>query len=136
MELYNGISDYHRAVPENKRNKGLLKETLVKFMQILAPFAPHRSEEMWECSGFKGSIFESTWPKFEEQFLSLDTVKIGAMVNGKFRGEVEVPTGADQKEAEEIAKTNEKVQRALSNMNIVKIIFVKGKMINFVVKPT
>ena len=134
MELYNGVTDYLKKVPEDQVNQGVLRQVLIDFVKLLAPFAPHRTEELWEGLGYKESLFKASWPEWKSEYLVLDQVKLGVMVNGKFRDEIEVAKDAGESDVEGVALESQKVQRALEGKNIVKKIFVPGKMFNFVAK--
>lgn len=110
------------------------KNIWMKFVQVLSPFAPHIAEELWTMLGGKDSVFRSKWPKYEEKYLVEDTVKVVIQVNGKLRGEIEVAADAEEKEVLALAKAEEKVAKFLAEGKIAKEIYVKGKLVNLVVK--
>ncbi len=110
------------------------KNIWMKFVQVLSPFAPHITEELWKMLGGKESVFRSEWPKYEEKYLTEDTIKVVIQVNGKLRGEIEVATDAEEKDVFALAKAEEKVAKFLTEGKIVKEIYVKGKLVNLVVK--
>jgi len=101
-------------------------------IQLLAPFAPHIVEEMWQDIGQVSSIHKDHWPQWDEKYLVNDTVTYAVQVNGKLRGEVEVPTDADQDTVVAAARANEKVAGYVTS-DPKKVIFVKGKLVSFVV---
>lgn len=103
---------------------------------LLCPFAPHVSEELWQIMGAKQSIFLEKWPKYQDSLLISETVTIAVQVNGKTRGTVDVASAKidDQKTVEETVSKNEKLAKYLSESSIQKVIYVRGKIINFVVK--
>jgi leucyl-tRNA synthetase len=105
-----------------------------KFVLVLAAFAPHLAEELWEMLGEKGSVVLAPWPKFEEKYLLEETMKLAVQVNGKLRGEIEIATDANEEEVIALAKLDEKVAKYLSEGQVVKQIYVKGKLVSFVVK--
>lgn len=105
-----------------------------KFVIILSPFAPHIAEEMWEMLGGKESVFKANWPKFEEKYLIVSTVKIAVQVNGKLRGEIEIELDEEEKSVLEKAKSEEKVAKYLQEGQLIKEIYVKGKLVSLVVK--
>jgi leucyl-tRNA synthetase len=105
-----------------------------KFAQILAPFAPHLAEEIWEEMGHKESIFKSKWPEYDKEAVIEEKVTIAVQVNGKLRHTFNVPKDTDQKEVESIALSNEKVQAHTKDKKIVKIIYVPNKILNIVIK--
>ncbi len=135
MEFYNAVTDYLRLVPAPAQNKNLLAQLLTDFIKILAPFAPHRAEEIWQGMGNETSIFKFSWPEWDEKYLVLDEINMAVMVNGKLRGEITVSRDAREDAIKEIASAHDKVVRQLEGMSIVKHIFVPGKLINFIVKP-
>ncbi|MDR0199635.1 MAG: leucine--tRNA ligase [Streptococcaceae bacterium] len=113
----------------NKAEK--LPESFAKgFVQLLAPFAPHLAEELWERLGEKESVQLASWPTFDASHLQEDTVEIVLQVNGKIREKLMVSKTATKEDLETLAKNSE----AVSGKDIVKIIAVPGKLINVVVK--
>jgi leucyl-tRNA synthetase len=104
------------------------------FVQLLAPFAPHLSEELWESIGEKGSLSYEPWPIYREDLVKADTVTLAVQVLGKLRGTLEVEPAAPQAPVEEAARKIEGVARFLEGKQVVKVIYVPGKILNFVVK--
>lgn len=101
------------------------------FLQLLAPFAPHVTDELWAVfESSKNSIHQSTWPKYNPKKITSSTVTIGVQVNGKVRAEIIIPTDATQADVESIAMKNEKVLQWLEGKEIKKIIYVPGRLIN------
>ena len=96
---------------------------------------PHFCEEWWQRSGEQQSIFNQKFPEHDNQFLQLDEIKMAVMINGKRRDEVTVSAGSTQDQVLSVALDSEKVQKYLEGMQIIKQIFVKGKLINLIVKP-
>jgi leucyl-tRNA synthetase len=115
---------------EDKRPKSVMQ----RFVQLLAPFAPHIAEELWQQLGGAGSLAFEPWPDFDPELLKEDTVEVPVQVNGKLRSRITVPTGADQATMEAAARADEKIAELLAGKTIVKVIIVPGKMVNFVVK--
>ena len=115
---------------EEKRPKSVMQ----RFVQLLAPFAPHIAEELWQQLGGAKTLACEPWPQCDEAFLKEDTVEIPVQVNGKLRGRIKVPTGADQATMEAAARADEKIAELLAGKTVVKTIIVPGKMVNFVVK--
>ena len=117
----------------NKLSKldGVDKETLATFVQLLAPFAPHIAEELWEKLGNKDSVFASGWPVADKEAMKEDTKEIAIQVNGKMRGTIQISV-SDSKEAV-IAQAKEAVKDKLTE-NIIKEIYVPGKIVNIVCK--
>jgi len=100
--------------------------------QLLAPFAPHVTEELWADLGHEGSVHVSGWPVHDESYLVQHVIKIAIQVNGKLRGEVEVPHDATQETIEAEARTRENVASYVTG-DVRKVIYVPGKILNFVV---
>jgi leucyl-tRNA synthetase len=101
-------------------------------LQLLAPFAPHISEELWHQIGQKESIHQSEWPIYDETYLVQKSVKIAIQVNGKLRGKIEMPFDSGQSAVEEAAKKHENAAQYLDG-DIRKVIYVENRLINFVV---
>ena len=110
------------------------KEILEDLLKLLAPFAPHLSSELWQQLGNSDFIDNAGWPKWNDEFLAESKVQVIVQVNGKLRGKIEVSKDAEQAEILEIARNEENVAKHLAEKEIVKEIFVKGKLVNFVVK--
>ena len=106
------------------------KKTLV---QLIAPLAPHLAEECWELLGGSFSVIDQGWPEFDAKLAESDTVRIGVQVNGKVRGEIEITKEMAKEEVLEMARSNENVMKYLAGHNIVKEIFVPGRVVGFVV---
>ncbi len=104
-----------------------------KFLQILAPFAPHMTEELWHQLGETNSIHHSTWPAFDSTKLESDTVTITISVNGKARDQIVVAKELSQGDVESLALASEKVQTHLNGAEPKRVIYVAGKLVNFVV---
>ncbi|MFZ4500377.1 MAG: leucine--tRNA ligase [Minisyncoccia bacterium] len=102
------------------------------FLQILAPFAPHVTDELWKESGEKKSIHGSVWPKANQKLLIDDTVTLGVQINGKVRDELTVAATATKEEIEAFALALPKIQGHLSGKQVKKVIVVPGRAINIV----
>ncbi|HWA51570.1 MAG TPA: class I tRNA ligase family protein [Patescibacteria group bacterium] len=116
-------------------DNGTSKESLIALCQLLAPFAPHVTEELWnEVLQEKYSVHNSNWPKYNSKYIKVDQLTIIVQVNGKFRSQVQVETseGKDKKKITALALKDEKVEKWISGKDY-KVIFVAGKIINFVV---
>lgn len=103
------------------------------FLQLLAPFAPHMTEELWAQFGHDGSIHTSSWPIYDERYLQSDTMVIVVQVNGKVRSQLEVATDATQEQVVDAAKADSKVAGYLAGKELKKTIYVPGKLVSFVV---
>lgn len=130
MELVNQLYKIKAADGFKARQwNDVLKTTL----QLLAPFAPHISEELWHDLGETDSIHTSTWPVHEEKYLVSDTVTVVVQINGKVRANIEVAAGSDQTTVEKSAKADPKVAGYLEGHKVKKVVFVEGKLISFVI---
>lgn len=114
-----------------KEEGGVDKETIETYCILLSPFAPHITEEIWQQYGHDDSIFHAKWPEHSEEAMKDDTKEIAVQVNGKARGVVDISVDASKEEA--LAAGKEAVKDKLTG-NIVKEIYVPGRIINFVVK--
>ena len=101
--------------------------------QLLAPFAPHIAEELWQQLGHDSSVHTSTWPVHDDKYLIQYTITIVIQVNGKLRGEINVAVNADEATVVAAAKANDKVQVYIADKELGRTIYVPGKLVNFVV---
>ncbi|MBI2097115.1 MAG: leucine--tRNA ligase [Candidatus Sungbacteria bacterium] len=103
------------------------------FLKLLAPFAPHMTEELWSHLKEKGSIHKSAWPVFDPRLIREETFELVVQVNGKMRGKILLPQGVSQADAEKAAKTDPRLRSMLGGIATRKVIFVPGRLINFVI---
>lgn len=132
MELVNALYKYDNDV--EVKNIKFMEDVVADMLRLMAPFAPHFTEEMWEKMGYEYSIFNQSWPKWDESALVKDVVEIGVQINGKLRGRVEVPSNAEDKEIERITLEDEKIKEYVEGKEIKKIIVIRGRLVNIVVK--
>lgn len=118
---------------DNFSNREAWKFAIDSLLQLLAPFAPHISEELWQQLGHKGSIHISLWPKYDEVLLASDSVTIVIQINGKLRAQLTMPIDVTELQAVEAAKTDSKIVAYLAGKPIKKAIYVPGKLVNLVV---
>jgi leucyl-tRNA synthetase len=126
------ISQMMICINHLTKAEALPREAVEDFIKLLAPLAPHIAEELWQRLGHEGSIVETGWPKYDESKLVEDTVKIIFQVNGKYRGDAQLPTDATKDDALAAAKANERVQSFIAGKEIKKEIYVPGKIVNIV----
>ena len=120
-----------------KHGYGAKKEwefALNSLTQLLAPFAPHVSEELWQELGHKGSVHFSGWPVHDEKYLISDTMIIVAQVNGRVRANLTMPADASEEEIKKAAAKDSKITPYLKDNKILKTIYVPRKLVNFVIK--
>ncbi|HSX07659.1 MAG TPA: leucine--tRNA ligase [Candidatus Saccharimonadales bacterium] len=131
MEAVNDL--YKVKQQDHYANTYAWRFALESLLQLLAPFAPHIAEELWGQLGHSQSIHASEWPSYDEKYLASDTMTVVVQVNGKLRAQLQVATGAAEADITAAAKENEKVQSALNGSEPKKIIYVPGKLVNFVI---
>jgi len=120
--------------PSKIENKTLNDYIIMKLIQLIAPLAPHLAEEMWSVTGQPDSVFKSRWPTHDPNAVTFDSITIAVQVNGKVRGEIEIPRDSDDSSVYEKAILNEKVSHHLDGKEIIKKIYIKNKLLNLVVK--
>ncbi len=131
MEFVNALSKYNK---EEVKNTAFLKEVCESFIKILAPFAPHFSEEQWSLFNNTTSVFNEAWPKFDPKALVKDEVEIAIQVNGKIKNKIMVASSLDEEGIKSESLADEKVKAAIGDKTIVKVIVIKGRLVNIVVK--
>ncbi|WP_411682555.1 leucine--tRNA ligase [Clostridium thailandense] len=131
MEFINALSKY---VVEDVKNSSFLKETILDFIKLIAPFAPHFAEEQWELSGMSYSVFNEKWPTFDASALIKDEVEIAIQVNGKIRTKINIASGLSEDQIKEAALDNEDIKASIGEKEVKKVIVVKGRLVNIVVK--
>jgi len=120
---------------ENKYgNVKQLRETFKTFVNILAPMAPHLSEELWEKLGEKESVHLTKYPKYDENYLERNTITIAIQINGKLKDTIEIEKGDEKDKVLAKAKQKDKIITALEGKEIVKEIYVQDKIVNIVVR--
>ncbi|MEW5849684.1 MAG: leucine--tRNA ligase [Myxococcota bacterium] len=132
MELTNTLYEAGAAEAQPKVSDGVLKEALTLTSQMLAPVAPHLAEEMWNALGGKGLVALADWPKFDADAVAAQSITYAVQVSGKLRGEVQVAVDAGEDAVKAAAQAEPNVQRHLEGKSIKKVVFVKGRLINFV----
>ena len=121
-------------------SNGLSRGDFEALLLMLSPFAPHMVEELWEQKGFAAKYegkmaMQRAWPEYDESKTVASSVEMAVQVSGKFKGTIIVPVDSDQDTVVEAAKASEKVAKAIAGMQIVKVIHVKNKLVNLIVKP-
>jgi leucyl-tRNA synthetase len=107
--------------------------TVEAFLVVISPFAPHFAEELWQRTGHEPSIFGQTWPVWDPEYTTFDTVTLAVQVNGKVRATLEVASDAAEEAVVAGARGDEAVSRHLDGKTIRKVIYVPGKILNLVV---
>ena len=138
MRFNTAISALMIFVNEANQWNSVPKEIAEDYILLLAPFAPHLAEELWSKIGHEESLAYEDWPQLKEEYLKSDTIEYPVQINGKVREQIKVPAekAKDKEFVIGLAKQQEKVQKYLDGSTIVKEIFVPGRIINLVIKPT
>jgi leucyl-tRNA synthetase len=131
MELVNALYKYESG---SQMNNALFIDTINDLLKLLAPFAPHLSEELWEQMRGSYSIFDQQWPKWDEKALVLDETEIVIQLNGKIKDKIMVPSGLDKAQTEEAVMKDPKVTGLLEGYTVVKVVAVPGRLVNIVVR--
>lgn len=131
MEYVNALYKYDAS--ENESG-AVFKKCVDTLILLLAPCAPHFAEELWSMRGNKKSVFLAPYPVCDENALVKDEVEIAVQVNSKMKARIDVPTEATEEEAKSIALQDEFVAKSIENKQIVKVVYVKGRLLNIIVK--
>ena len=131
MEMVNGL--YKLKETHGMQATETWQFTLESLLQILAPFAPHITEELWQELGHTDTIHVNHWPKWDEKYLVSDVITIIVQVNGKLRSKLELPADIDQQGVEAAALADANVQKFTNNKPPKKMVYVPGKLVNVVI---
>ncbi len=132
LRFNTAISQIMIFVNEAYKGDALPVEYMKGIVQLLAPIAPHVSEELWSILGMQGSIQHAAWPTYDESFLVEDQVEVIYQVNGKIKARVEVAADLSGKELEELALANPAIKDAIEGKTVRKVISIPGKLVNIV----
>ncbi|MDD0843023.1 leucine--tRNA ligase [Pseudomonas sp. Gutcm_11s] len=121
-----------KAASAEAQDRALLQEGLEAVALLLAPITPHICHELWQQLGKAGAVIDAQWPQVDESALVQDNLTLVIQVNGKLRGQIEVPASASREEVEAAARANENVLRFTEGVTIRKVIVVPGKLVNIV----
>ena len=124
------IMEFYNAWQKNET--ALLKDDFESFLKIFSVFAPHLGEELWQRLGHEDLIALADWPRYDPEIIKEEKNVLIIQVNGKVRDKIEVKAGIAREEAEEIARASSKVERWLRDKEIKKVVFIPGRLINFV----
>jgi leucyl-tRNA synthetase len=134
MELLNVLYGAEEAITQKVVPAPFLADVQRSLVLLLAPFAPYLAHELWEMLGETGSLLKAPWPKYEPELAKEEEIEIPVQVNGKLRGRVTVPADSTEEFVIARALADEKVRAAIAGKQVVKKIYVPGKMVNLVVK--
>lgn len=122
----------NKLIAISKKQGGVDKETLKTLITLLAPFIPHMAEELWRTLGQESSVFNQSWPEYDEEKMKEDEVEMPVQINGKVRATITI--GVDEAKDSVLDKARAAIESKLDGKNIVKEIYVPNKIINIVVK--
>ena len=131
MELVNALNKYD-ALPD--ASGAILSKVTDTLILLLAPCAPHFAEELWSMRGYRKSVFLTDYPVADENALIKDEVELAVQLNSKVKSKIFVPAEATEEEVKAIALADEAIARQLTDKQVVKVIFVKGRLINLIVR--
>ncbi|WP_416427056.1 leucine--tRNA ligase [Pseudomonas sp. App30] len=121
-----------KAPQATEQDRALIQEGLETVTLLLAPITPHICHELWNALGHAGAVIDAGWPVLDESALVQDSLQLVIQVNGKLRGQIEMPASASREEIEAAARVNENVLRFIDGLTIRKVIVVPGKLVNIV----
>ena len=133
MELVNTLYDADQAIAGNAIPVSFLAAVQRNVVLLLAPFAPYLAHELWEMLGETGTLLRAPWPKYDAELAKEEEIEIPVQINGKLRSRVTLPADADEAFVIERVLADEKVKTAIAGKQIIKKIYVPGKMVNLVV---
>lgn len=134
MKFNTAVSALMQFSNELEKLESISTSLYMTFVKLLSPFVPHVSEEIWTNSKQKGSIHEAMWPKWDKKKATETEIDIAISVDGKVREIIRTKADIDESEITEMARNNPKIAKWLADKEIVKVIFVRGRMLNFVLK--
>jgi leucyl-tRNA synthetase len=134
MELVNEIYGAEAAIVGRRVPASLILDVQRKIALLLAPMAPYLAHELWEMTGEKSNLLKAPWPKYDPALAAEDEIEIPVQVNGKLRGLVVLPAGANEDQIKQAALADEKVRAAIAGKQVVKVIVVPRKLVNIVIR--
>ena len=134
LKFNTAIAALMSLINEIYATKQINKAELKTFITLLNPFAPHMTEELYEDVGYAGMLNEQKWPEFDEALCVDDTIEIVAQINGKVKAKLVISVDESKEDVIAKVKSESKIKEAIDGRNIVKEIYVPGKLVNIVVK--
>jgi leucyl-tRNA synthetase len=132
MEMVNEMYDYTSG-GVNDKQRPVLRSAIDALTLLIAPFAPHFAEELWESLGNKTGIANAPWPQYDPEAIVASEITVVVQVNGKVRSKLTLPAGTSDKDIEAAALADPKVKEFTDNKPPKKVIVVQGKLVNVVV---
>ena len=130
MELVNEITSFE---PGSEEDKAVFRFAIEQLLLLLSPFSPHIAEELWAAIGNKPSIFEHSWPVWDEEAAKEEQIELVIQVNGKLRSKVMISVGMSGDEVKKTALADQRIQEIIGESEIRKVLVVKGKLVNIVI---
>ena len=134
LKMNTALASLMSLINEITAKGSINKKELEIFIKMLYPFAPHLGEEMWQQAGFEGDMTYAPWPAYDESKTKASEVEIAVQLLGKLKSRIMIPAEASEDEVLALVKADEKMIPLLDGKNIVKVIYVKGKLINLIVR--
>ena len=134
MKFNTSVSTFMTMVNEFVKAKRINKAEYKTFLQLLNPFAPHMTEEIWSIIGEEKEISQTPWPKYDEAKTIDDEIEIPVQINGKLKATVKVSKDITQEEIDKVVEKNETISNLIADKNVIKKIYVKGRIYNIVIK--
>ncbi len=133
--MMEAVNTYYKLKDENPIGKSAPWAFAIEsLLSVLAPFAPHITEDLWHQLGHEVTIHKDTWPKWDNKYLTTSQMMIVVQVNGKVRAKLVLSSDASEEQAVEVARTDENVGKFIADKELVKTVYVPGKLVSFVVK--
>lgn len=126
------LNDLYKIKVKNLAKNEIWLQALTQIISVVAPFAPHIADELWQQLGYETTVQKDSWPEWDNRYLEQLKVTVVIQINGKLKGKLEVDSGSSQTEVEKLAREDEKIASYLIS-GVKKVIFIKDKLINFVV---
>jgi leucyl-tRNA synthetase len=136
MELVNELYAYEDGVHRGEPAAPLLlvADAQRKLVLMLAPFAPYVAHELWEMLGETSDLLRAPWPQYDPALAKEEEVEIAIQVNGKIRSRIVISADATEDQVRELALTDEKIKAAIAGQEVVKVLVVKGRLVNIAAK--
>ena len=134
LSFNTAISQMMTFVNEMTASESRPRDILEPFCLLLAPYAPHLAEELWQVLGHDHSLLWESFPQAEEQWLAVSKVEVPVQINGKVRTRMEVETEISEEQIRELVLADERVQEYTEGKDLVKFVWIPGRMVNLVVK--
>ena len=132
MELVNTMYISREKMGSTEGDRRVFSSAMATVLTLLSPIIPHVCEELWNRLGHDASLSDEPWPQWDKEATAQDTVTVALQVNGKLRGTVDIPAGADKAAMEEAALADSSVQRHTAGLTVRKVVVVPGKLVNIV----